>query len=96
MHMPSIVTDLSPALRIVLIVTIAAAAHLLVRLARTGVGRLLSTPRRGHRTADDTLRLWPGRQGTVEPLVRQRILAALRQRAPDYHDWMLRVTNRVA
>lgn len=55
MHMPAFLVPLSPALRIVIIVTVAAGAHLLVRLARVGVGRLLTAPRRGRRTAEDTL-----------------------------------------
>ncbi len=50
----------------------------------------------GWRYVPATLRPWPGQQSTVEPVVRQRILAALRQRSPDYQDWMPGVTNRIA
>jgi small conductance mechanosensitive channel len=55
MHLFAVLASFSPALRIVLIGTVAAAAHLLVRLARAGVGRLLAAPRRGRRAAGDTL-----------------------------------------
>ncbi|MBW3534126.1 MAG: mechanosensitive ion channel family protein [Gemmatimonadetes bacterium] len=38
--------------------------------------------------------LWPGQGTLVEGPLRQRIIAALRRRSPDYADWMVVVTWR--
>jgi moderate conductance mechanosensitive channel len=40
-------------------------------------------------------RVWPGQGALVETTVRQRLLAALRQLAPDYPDWKVTVSYRV-
>lgn len=42
------------------------------------------------------LRIWPGQQGVVETILRQRLLALLRARDDAYADWMISVTYRVA
>jgi hypothetical protein len=42
------------------------------------------------------LRIWPGQHAFVENALRQRLLAALRGRDPDYADWMISVSCRVA
>jgi moderate conductance mechanosensitive channel len=42
------------------------------------------------------LRIWPGQHAFVENALRQRLLAALRGRDPDYADWMISVSYRVA
>lgn len=56
MHVLSLMAAMSPALRIVIILAVAAAAHILVRLARSLAVRLLTAPRQGKRAgAGDTL-----------------------------------------
>lgn len=50
----------------------------------------------GWRYLRAALRLWPGQQAPVESALRGRLLGALRDRAPDYADWMISVTNRVS
>jgi moderate conductance mechanosensitive channel len=41
-------------------------------------------------------RIWPGQNAFIETALRQRLLAALRRLDPDYADWMITVTYRVA
>jgi moderate conductance mechanosensitive channel len=42
------------------------------------------------------LRVWPGQNSFVETAMRQRLLATLRAADPEYADWMINVTYRVA
>jgi moderate conductance mechanosensitive channel len=42
------------------------------------------------------LRIWPGQNAFIETAVRQRLIAALRRLDPDYADWMLAISYRVA
>jgi moderate conductance mechanosensitive channel len=39
-------------------------------------------------------RIWPGQQALVEGALRQRIIAAMRERDPSFADWMVTVTYR--
>lgn len=39
-------------------------------------------------------KIWPGQSALVEGTFRQRVLAAMRRRSPDYADWMVVVTYR--
>lgn len=39
-------------------------------------------------------KLWPGQGSLIENTYRQRLLSALRERHPDYADWMVTVTYR--
>jgi moderate conductance mechanosensitive channel len=49
----------------------------------------------GWRFVRVVLRIWPGQQPLVENAFRQRVIAALRARHPEYADWMVTVTYRV-
>ena len=40
-------------------------------------------------------RLWPGQTGIIETGFKQRVVAALKKRNPDYTEWMVTVTYRV-
>ncbi len=53
MHLPPRLANLSPWVRVALIVALAVLAHLAVRLARAGVGRLLAAPRSGSRASTE-------------------------------------------
>lgn len=41
-------------------------------------------------------RIWPGQGAWIENVFRQRLLATLRRLDPDYADWMLAVSYRIA
>jgi moderate conductance mechanosensitive channel len=49
----------------------------------------------GWRYARIRFRIWPGQTWVVESAYRQRVLAALRERWPDYPDWMVNTSYRV-
>jgi len=68
-------------------------------------GLLLGAPRdlgvrgageRGWRYLRLELPLWPAQGGLIEGPFKQRLIAALKQRVPDYAEWMVTITYRVA